>query len=103
MAQDHFWTPPEPQKPCFCFWGAPPMEVLLQMCAWGLFATYRRSNHMICRLDRFWPRRDPVSNRVPLVPITFKAAGSTKLVVAPILELHVSPLASWRGPWDAQC
>ena len=59
---------------------------------------YRRSNHMTCRLHRLWPRLDPISNRFALVSITFKAAGSTKLVVAPILELHVSPLASWRGP-----
>ena len=58
---------------------------------------------MTCRLDRLWPRPDPGPNRFPLISITFKAAGSTKLVVAPILELHVSPLASWRGPWDAQC
>ena len=58
---------------------------------------------MTCRLHRLWPRLDPICNRFALVSITFKAAGSTKLVVAPILELHVSPLASWRGPWDAQC
>ena len=58
---------------------------------------------MTCRLDRLWPRPDPSPNRFALVSITFKAAGSTKLVVAPILELHVSPLASWRGPWHAQC
>ena len=52
---------------------------------------------MICRLHRLWPRVDPIPNRFPLISITFKAAGSTKLVVAPILELHVSPLASLRG------
>ena len=61
-------------------------------------AIYRRSNHMTCRLHRLWPWLDPICNRFALVSITFKAAGSTKLVVAPILELHVSPLASWRGP-----
>ena len=53
---------------------------------------------MTCRLDRLWLRRDPSPNRFALSPITFKAAGSTKLAVAPILELYVSPLASWRGP-----
>ena len=49
---------------------------------------------MTCRLDRLWPRSDPILNSFALIPITFKAAGSTKLVVASILELHVSPLAS---------
>ena len=58
---------------------------------------------MTCRLNRLWPRLDTISNSFALVSITFKAAGSTKLVVAPILEFHVSPLASWRGPWHAQC
>ena len=39
LAQDHFWTPPDPHRPCFR--GAPGMgEAVVQMCAWGLFALY---------------------------------------------------------------
>ena len=35
MAQDHFWTPPDPKR------GAPGMlQAVLEMCAWGLFAIY---------------------------------------------------------------
>ena len=39
MAQDHFWTPPDPQN--HCFRGALELEeAVVQMCAWGLFAIY---------------------------------------------------------------
>ena len=39
MAQDHFCTLPDPQKPCFR--GAAPVEeAVFQMCAWGPFAVY---------------------------------------------------------------
>ena len=66
-----------------------------------IYIIYRRSNHMTCRLNRLWPRLDPISNSFALISITFKAAGSAKLVVAPILELHVSPLAFlWQAHTD---
>ena len=47
---------------------------------------FGRSNHMTCRLHRLWPRLDLVSNSFPLVSIALKAAGSRKLVLAPIRE-----------------
>ena len=37
MAQDHFWTPPDPKK-----WAPGVLQAMLEICAWGLFAIYQQ-------------------------------------------------------------